>query len=128
MSVPEDTQMADRISSELAGIHRESYGEDVQAVKTYVLEDLVVCVMDVSLLPHERTLLEKGGSADAVRRTREEFQEAIGATFIAAVEHFTGRRVVAFLSDTHLGPDFSVEIFRLGPPEALDEEAQISAP
>lgn len=121
MSLPEDTQLTDRISSEIAGIHRESYGEEVESVRTYVLDDLVVCVMDIGLLAHERTLIENGGKLDGVRRTRQEFQEAIGSTFIATVEHQTGRRVVGFLSDTHLEPNFTVEIFRLGAPASPDE-------
>ena len=128
MSLPEDTQLADRISSEIAAIHRDSYGEEVDSISTHLLEDLVVCVMDISLLAHERTLLAHGAGSDSVRRTRQQFQEAIGSTFIATVEHFTGRRVIGFLSDTHLAPHFSVEIFRLGPPAAVDEEAPISEP
>ena len=118
MSLPEDTALADRISSEIAAIHRESYGADVESIRTYVLDDLIVCLMDINLLVHERTLLAHGDELDGVRRTRQQFQEAIGSTFIATVEHFTGRRVVGFLSDTHLDPNFSVEIFRLGPAAA----------
>jgi len=116
MSLPEDLEIADRISSELANIHRESYGEEIESIRTHVLEDLVVVVIDIALLAHERTLLDSSiDRRDSVRRTRQEFQEAIGSTFVATVEHFTGRRVVAFLSDTHLEPNFSVEIFRLAP-------------
>jgi uncharacterized protein YbcI len=126
VSPPEDTQLAERISGEIAAIHRESYGEEVESVRTYLLDDLVVCIMDISLLPHERTLLDHDGKSCGVRRTRQEFQEVIGPTFVATVEHFTGRRVVGFLSDTHLDPNFSVEIFRLGP--ATDEEAPVSEP
>ena len=120
MSLPEDTRIADRISNEIAAIHRESYGEEVESVRTYVLDDLVLCLMDITLLAHERTLVEHGADLDGVRRTRKDFQEAIGSTFIATVEHFTGRRVVGFLSDTHLEPHFTVEIFRLGPATAGD--------
>ena len=115
MSLPEDTQLADRISGEIASIHRESYGDEVASIRTYVLDDLVLCLMDITLLVHERTLIDHGGDLSGVRRTRQEFQETIGPTFIATIEHFTGRRVVGFLSDTHFEPNFTVEIFRLGP-------------
>lgn len=120
MSVPEDIQpedarVSDRISGEIARIHLESYGQAVEAINTHVLDDLVVCVLDIGLLPYERTLLENGRRTDAVRRTRQEFQEAIGSTYVATIEHFTGRRVVGFLSDTHIEPHFSVEFFRLAP-------------
>jgi hypothetical protein len=43
------------------------------------------------------------------------FQEAIETTFSSAVERATGRRVIAFLSQTNLDPNFAVEIFRLAP-------------
>ena len=121
MSLPEDTQLTDRISTEIATIHRESYGDEVESIKTYLLDDMVLCVMDITLLAHERTLLTHSGNMDGVRRTRQQFQEAIGSTFVAAVEHHTGRRVVGFLSDTHLEPNFTVEIFRLGPATAEED-------
>ena len=43
------------------------------------------------------------------------FGIGMGATFIAAVERATGRRVTSFLSKMNLNPHFVVEIFRLGP-------------
>jgi uncharacterized protein YbcI len=109
--------VSQRISDEIATIHRESYGEAVEAIETHILDNVVICVLDVNLLPHERTLLEHGRGEDSIRQVRKEFQESIGATFAAAVEHMTGRRVIAFLSETHIDPSFSVEFFRLAPRE-----------
>ena len=120
MSLPEDIEIGARISDEIARIHEESYGEEVEAIRTYVLDDLVVSVIDVALLVHERTLLDNGRGTESVRRTRQEFQEAISSSFVATVEHFTGRRVVGFLSDTHIDPHFSVELFRLAPASSVD--------
>jgi uncharacterized protein YbcI len=104
-----------RISDEIAAIHRESYGESVEAIETHILDNLVICVLDINLLPHERTLLEDGRGADSIRQVRREFQETIGPTFAAAVEHMTGRRVIGFVSDTHIDPPFSIEFFKLAP-------------
>jgi uncharacterized protein YbcI len=118
MSTPErgsQQEVAARISDEIATIHKESYGESIEAIQTHILDDLVVCILDIRLLAHERTLLEHDRGEDSIRRVRKEFQESIGATFAATVEHMTGRRVVGFLSDTHLDPPFSVEIFKLSP-------------
>ena len=36
-----------------------------------------------------------------------------------AVERLSGRRVIAFMSQTHVDPDFGVEAFVLEPVEAL---------
>jgi uncharacterized protein YbcI len=118
MSTPDPeslTEVTARISEEIAAIHRESYGEAIESIETHILGDLVVCVLDIRLLPHERTLLEHDRGQDSIRQVRKDFQESIGATFSASVEHTTGRRVIGFLSDTHLDPPFSVEIFKLAP-------------
>lgn len=55
----------------------------------------------------------KAGTADGFRRRLDLALRT--ATFAATVEHTTGRKVIGFLSDTHLDPPFSVEIFRLAP-------------
>jgi uncharacterized protein YbcI len=107
--------VADRISNEIATIHRESYGEAVESIETHILDDIVVCVLDINLLPHERTLLAHDRGVESILAVRKHFQESIGATFAASVEHMTGRRVIAFLSETNIDPPFSVEFFRLAP-------------
>jgi uncharacterized protein YbcI len=71
--------------------------------------------MDISLLTHERTLIGHDRGEASIRSVRREFQEAIAPTFAATVEHMTGRRVIGFLSETHIDPPFSVEFFRLAP-------------
>jgi uncharacterized protein YbcI len=112
---PERGEIADRISHEIAGIHRASYGEAVESITTHIHEDSVVCILDITLLPHEQTLLDNGRGHDSIRLLRREYQEAIAPTFAAAVEHMTGRRVIGFISETHIDPSFSVEFFRLAP-------------
>jgi uncharacterized protein YbcI len=112
---PESAEIAARISQEIAGIHLESYGEEVESVTTHVHDDSVVCILDITLLAHERTLLDSGRGHDSIRTLRREYQEAIAPTFAAAVEHMTGRRVIGFISETHIDPSFSVEFFRLAP-------------
>jgi uncharacterized protein YbcI len=108
-------ELAGRISDEIAAIHEESYGEAIESIQTYIQEDFVLCILDVSLLPHERTLLGHERGEDSIRAVRREFQQAIAPTFAAAVEHMTGRRVIGFLSETHIDPSFNVEFFRLAP-------------
>jgi uncharacterized protein YbcI len=108
-------EVAARISDEIAAIHRESYGETIDSIQTHISDDFVVCVLDIRLLPHERTLMDHERGEDSIRRLRREFQQAIAPTFAAAIEHMTGRRVIGFMSETHLDPPFSVEFFRLAP-------------
>jgi uncharacterized protein YbcI len=112
--MPEDIlQVEQKISDELIRIHRESYGRGASTARTYILEDDVVCFLDeLELLPNEQFLIESG-HAETVLSMRSKFQEAIGASFISAVERATGRRVIKFTSHTALDPHFEVEIFRL---------------
>ena len=118
MGTPEQEPVADtasRISDEIAAIHCESYGEPVDSIQTHIDGDFVVCVLDVALLTHERTLLKQGAGDEAIRTIRRQYQEAVAPAFTAAVEHMTGRRVIGFLSETHIDPPFSLEFFRLAP-------------
>ena len=118
MGTPEPgsaAETASRISDEIAAIHRESYGETVESIQTYIHDDAVVCVLDITLLVHERTLLDHDRGEDSIRQVRREFQEAIAPASTAAIEHTTGRRVIGSLSETHIDPPFSVEFFRLSP-------------
>jgi uncharacterized protein YbcI len=60
-------------------------------------------------------VLEHSRGEDSIRQLRREFQQTIAPAFCATVEHMTGRRVVGFLSETHVDPPFSVEFFKLAP-------------
>jgi uncharacterized protein YbcI len=51
-----------------------------------------------------------------VQETRSAFQTATQKKFIDQVERLTGRRVLAFISNHHIGPDIEIEIFVLAPP------------
>lgn len=102
------------ISRELVRIHEESYGAGVGAVRSYVLEDAVLVILDLEITEAERTLLD-AGKQEAVRGIREDFQQVVGATFIAVVERATGRRVSSWISRMSVDPIYSVEVFRLTP-------------
>jgi uncharacterized protein YbcI len=104
------------ICRDILAIHRDAYGGSAGSVRAVVLDDIVIVILDdLELLPNEEYLVEHG-RADAVKEVREQFQQAIRATFAAAVERATGRRVVGFASHAELDePRFAIEIFRLGP-------------
>ncbi len=48
-----------------------------------------------------------------VQETRSAFQNAMQHKFIAEVERLTGREVLAFISNHHVGPDVEIELFML---------------
>jgi hypothetical protein len=50
-----------------------------------------------------------------VQETRSAFQAAMQHKFIGAVQRLSGREVLAFISNHHVGPDMEVELFMLEP-------------
>jgi uncharacterized protein YbcI len=104
----------EEISREIIKVHEEAYGSGAEEIAVHVLDDIVLIVIDVELATSEKTLVD-AGRGDAVKATREAFQQAIESTFTAIVERATGRRVESFVSSMHMEGLYSVELFRLGP-------------
>jgi uncharacterized protein YbcI len=84
--------------------------------KTYVLDDIIVVVMRGSgFTPLERTIMESG-QPDRVIAMREEFQRVMARRYRETIEELTGRDVTAFLSQAHVEPDITIEIFFVSGP------------
>jgi uncharacterized protein YbcI len=62
----------------------------------------------------EKTMIELQQTT-IVQETRSAFQHAMQQKFIDAVESLSGRRVLAFISNHHVGPDMEIELFLLEP-------------
>jgi uncharacterized protein YbcI len=79
--------------------------------KTYVLDDIIVVVMRGSgFTPLEKTIMDSG-QPDRVIAMREDFQRVMAARYTETIQHLTGRKVLAFLSQAHVEPDITMEIF-----------------
>jgi uncharacterized protein YbcI len=50
-----------------------------------------------------------------VHETRSVFQNGMQDKFIAEIEQLSGRGVLAFISNHHVGPDIEIELFMLKP-------------
>ncbi len=107
-----DRRTAQAISNAITRLQREHYGRGPDSVRTAIGYDHIICFLENSFMPVERTLLEAGEAA-AVRETRLAFQRAMEAVFVETVEEISGRKVRAFLSQVSLDPDISVEVFVL---------------
>jgi uncharacterized protein YbcI len=103
------------ISNRIVGILREHYGRGPMRAKTYVLDDVVVCVLRNGFTAIEQTMVDTG-NPERVVEMRHEFQQMMGRSFKDAIEHLTGSRVVAFLSQAHIEPDITLEVFFVDPP------------
>ena len=102
------------ISNAMTQLHRQFYGRGATSVRTVFGHDHVVTFLEDLYMPVERTLID-AGEHEPVIQTRLAFQRAMETRFVAAVEQATGRKVRAFLSQTHIDPDISTEIFVLEP-------------
>jgi uncharacterized protein YbcI len=103
-------------------IHAEHYGKGATQAKTYVWDNLVVTVLRDVLTPAEHTLVDVG-RVDTVRDVRTVFQSSMEATFRAAVERLTGRRVASFMSQVDPANGLGVEVFVLEPAEGGGPDA-----
>jgi uncharacterized protein YbcI len=103
---------AQAISNAITKLQRENYGRGPESVRTVVGYDHVICFLENTFMPVERTLID-AGETDAVRQTRLAFQRAMESRFVNTVEEISGRKVRAFLSQVSLNPDIAVEVFVL---------------
>jgi uncharacterized protein YbcI len=117
-------ELLSAISTEIVGMLREHYGRGPMKAKTYVLDDLIVCVLRNGHTPLEESMME-GGESDGVLSMRRDFQRLMGEKYKDVIERLTGRKVVAFLSQTHMDPDITMEIFFVDEPLAGFGAAEI---
>jgi uncharacterized protein YbcI len=117
-AISERGRQAAAISNAITRLHRDHYGRGATTTRTIIQRNFVVCFLEDIYTPVERTLIESD-RRDAVRETRNIFQDAMGGSFRSAVEEATGRRVIAFMSQVHFDPDMAAEVFVLEP-EAED--------
>jgi uncharacterized protein YbcI len=105
-------EMRAMISKEIVRLQAEYYGKGPTKAKTYIVDDLVVVVLEESFTRAEKTLAERG-EREAIQHIRRRFQQAMADSFTSVVEQATGRKVRAFLSETDIEHDVSVETFLL---------------
>lgn len=101
------------VSASMGALHERYYGRTPVSTKSQMMgDDLLACVLGGVYTEVEKTMIELQRSA-IVQETRSAFQTAMQQTFIAEVERLSGRRVLAFISNQHVGPDLEVELFVL---------------
>lgn len=103
------------ISTMIVSILREHYGRGPMKAKTYVLDDLVVCVLRNGFIAIEETMMQQGRGKEVIEM-RHEFQRMMGERYKQEIERLTGRNVVAFLSQAHIQPDITLEVFFMDKP------------
>ena len=112
----EGGQLLGAISTSIVSILREHYGRGPMKAKTYALDDIIVVVLRGSgFTPLEKTIMDSG-EPNRVVAMREDFQRVMAERYKQTIEELTGRNVVAFLSQAHVDPDITIEIFFIDGP------------
>lgn len=119
MPAPSDAlsgeELLDAVTEAMVGFHQRYYHRVPVTAKTLMLGgDLLACVLGGVYTDVEKTMIEIQRST-IVQETRNAFQNAMQDRFIKAVERLAGRRVLAFISNHHVGPDVEIELFFLAP-------------
>ena len=103
------------LSEAMVAMHQRYHGREPATAKSLMMgDDLLACVLGGVYTDVEKTLIELQRTT-VVQETRSAFQEAMQQKFIDAVERLSGRHVLAFISNQHVGPDLEIELFVLAP-------------
>ena len=102
------------ISRAMVALFKDAMGRGPGRARTYIENGLVVTVLHDTMTKAERTLKDEN-LEDHVRSLRRVFQGTFRDEAIAVVERLTGRKVLAFLSDHAVDPDYAIEVFVLEP-------------
>ncbi len=105
------------ISNMVVHTMTEYTGRGPTRARTYFGDDVLTVVLRDTLTKGERSLVGDGLD-DLVLVTRKAFQATMREDLINGVEEILGRKVQAFMSDNHIDPDISVEVFVLEPDAA----------
>jgi uncharacterized protein YbcI len=116
------------VTDAMVALHKHYHHRAPVTAKTTLLGgDLLACVLGGVYTDVEKTMIELQRST-IVQETRSAFQNAMQHKFIAAVERLSGRGVLAFISNHHVGPDMEIELFMLSakPDETLGSPPRLT--
>jgi uncharacterized protein YbcI len=103
------------VTDAMVALHKRYHHRVPVTAKTLLLgDDLLACVLGGVYTDVEMTMIELQRTT-IVQETRSAFQNAMQERFISEVERLSGRDVLAFISNHHVGPDMEIELFLLKP-------------
>jgi uncharacterized protein YbcI len=106
------------VTDAMVTLHERYYHRKPVTAKSLMLgDDLLACVLGGVYTDVEKTMIELQRST-LVQETRSAFQHAMQSKFIDEVKRLSGRDVLAFISNSHVGPDIEIELFMLTPPQS----------
>lgn len=119
MTAPEPPLRGDEllvaVTDAMVGLHERYHHRQPVTAKTVMLgDDLLACVLGGVYTDVEKTMIELQRTT-IVQETRSAFQNAMQHKFIDVIECLSGRDVMAFISNHHVGPDLEIELFMFKP-------------
>jgi uncharacterized protein YbcI len=115
------------VTEAMVSFHQRYHHRKPVSAKTLLLgDDLLACVLGGVYTDVEKTMIEIQRST-MVQETRNAFQNAMQDKFIKAIERLTGRHVLVFMSNHHIGPDIEIELFLLTPNGGFEPDEDITA-
>jgi uncharacterized protein YbcI len=101
------------VTEAMVALHQRYHHRAPLTAKTMLLEDdLLACVLGGVYTTVEQTMIELEGPT-VVKETRNVFQQAVRHEFIGAIERLSGRSVLEFIPNHHVGPDIEINLFIL---------------
>jgi uncharacterized protein YbcI len=102
-----------QVTRAMVAIYKDQFGRGpTHARSHYAGPDMIVCALEDTLTPIERTLVAIG-EHQRLRDIRALFQHTAEDAFRSAVEEITGRNVIAFSSGFDTRADVATEVFLL---------------
>jgi uncharacterized protein YbcI len=103
------------VTEAMVAFHQRYHHRKPVTAKTLLLGgDLLACVLGGVYTDVEKTMIEIQRTT-MVQETRNAFQNTMQDKFITTVKRLSGRHVLAFFSNHHVGPDIEIELFMLTP-------------
>jgi uncharacterized protein YbcI len=119
-----ETNLSRDVARAMVALFKEYVGRGPTHARAFILDGLIVVVLQDTMIKAEKTLAEEG-EEDLVRGVRRVFQGKFGDEANEIIEGLTGRKVVAFLSDHNVDEDVAIEAFVLEPLEAQAPESVV---
>lgn len=113
---PDGASRSLQISNAVGRIHKQLVGRGPSRVRTYINDDLVVCVLEGGFTRAEQTLCDHSGKLPVVE-IRLRLQEAMKEVIIESVERVIGRPVRSFMSSNDPTNDVQAEVMLIAPGE-----------
>jgi uncharacterized protein YbcI len=110
--------LLEEISRSVVRLHKEHIGQGPTKARTYIGEDLVVCVLEGGFSRAEQTLLEHGQTG-AVIHQRQALDETLRQPLTDTIERLVGRRVVGLTSAVQPDGELNTVVFLLKPARSV---------